>query len=261
MSAREPSTTPPEASPFTYDLHNHSTFSDGQLTPDGVAAVAKAKGLVMGLTDHALMHGKLRSAADFTMYYAAADRNLLLRGLEVDLGIPLTWPVRVLQEADYLIGSLHGLTLDGRDHPFIEYFNYRLGLQDRYELPAAFADRARFLDACLAAFKKGLDDWPITIVGHCTLLPGVERDLPADWVDALIRLAVDHGAAIEISGLWHVPDESFLRRALELGATFSFGSDGHTRGTVGEIGYCREMAERLDLPAGRLFIPKPNRRR
>ena len=223
MSAREPSTIAPEASPFSYDLHNHSTFSDGQLAPDAVAAVGKAKGLVVGLADHALRHGKLRSAADFAMYYATADRHQLLRGLEVDLGIPLIWPVRVLQEADYLIGSLHGLTLDGQEHPFIEYFNHRLGVRDHYEPPAAFADRPRFLEACLAAFKKGLDDWPIAIIGHCTLLPGVERDLPTDWVDALIRLAVDHGAAIEISGLWRVPDESFLRRALDLGATFSFG--------------------------------------
>lgn len=261
MSESEKPAAAPEPSPFAYDLHNHSTFSDGQLSPDGVAAVGKAKGLVIGLADHALMHGRLRSAADFAMYYAAADRNRLLRGLEVDLGVPLTWPIRVLEEADYVIGSLHGLTLDGQEHPFIEYFNHRLGFRDHYEPPAAFADRNRFLDACLAAFRKGLDDWPINILGHCTLLPGVAGDLPVDWIDTLIRLAVDRGVAIEISGLWRVPDATFLRRALELGATFSFGSDGHTRETVGEIGYCREMAEQLDLPAGRLFIPEPKRRR
>lgn len=256
-----PKEKPPEPSPFAYDLHNHSTFSDGQLAPDGVAAVGKAKGLAVGLADHALLHGQLRSAADFAIYYAAADRNGLFRGLEIDLGVPLTWPLRVLEQADYLIGSLHGLELDGRYHPFIEYFNHRLGLQDRYEPPAAFADRVRFLDAALAAFKKGLDDWPIAILGHCTLLPVVEREVPPDWAEAFIKLAVDRGVAIEISGLWRVPREDFLQRAIELGATFSFGSDGHTRGTVGEIDYCREMAEKLGLPAGRMYVPKGKRRR
>jgi len=254
------STSPPRVSPLALDLHNHSTFSDGQLTPDEIAAVGRARGLVLGLADHALLHGRLRSAADFAMYYASADRHGLLRGLEVDLGVPLTWPLRVLKEADYLIGSLHGVEISGRYHPFIDYFNHRLGLEAGYEPPAAFADRVRLLNASLAAFKKGLDDWPISILGHCTLLPGVESEIPMDWAEALIRLAVDRGVAIEISGLWRVPTEDFLRRALELGATFSFGSDGHTRGTVGEIAHCLEMVEKLAIPAGRLLVPKGRRR-
>ncbi len=244
-----------------YDLHNHSSFSDGTLTPEGVAAVAASRGLRAGLADHALAHGRLRTAADFALYYAAARRNGLFGGLEVDLGVPLTWPLRVVETADYIIGSLHGLHLGGEYHEFIEYFNHRLGVNREYQPPAAFADRDRFLDAALAAFREGLVTLPVRILGHCTLLPRWERELPDDFIDALVRLAVEGGVAIEISGLWRVPDERFLRRALELGATFSFGSDGHTQGTVGRIDYCLEMVGRLGIPTERLYVPAARRER
>ncbi|HEY3316311.1 MAG TPA: PHP domain-containing protein [Bacillota bacterium] len=244
----------------TLDLHNHSNFSDGQMPPEGVAQALAAKGLRGGLADHALVHGRLRSAADFALYYAAADRNVLLRGLEVDLGIPLTWPIRVLEEADYLIGSLHGLTIGGEYHSLINYFNHRLGYNPEYQPSPALADRPRVLDAALAAFRQGLDDWPINILGHCTLLPSLEDEVPVDWAEAVIRLAVERGVAIEISGLWRLPSEAFLERALELGATFSVGSDGHTKGTHGQVGYCLEMIQRLGIPSGRLFAPTPRRR-
>lgn len=243
------------------DLHNHSNFSDGQLPPEAVAQTLAAQGLRGGLADHALIHGRLRTAADFALYYAAADRSGLYRGLEVDLGVPLTWPLRVLDEADYLIGSLHALIIGGEEHSLINYFNHRLGYKPDYRPDPVLANRDRLLEAALAAFRQGLDDWPIDILGHCTLLPGLEDDVPEDWAEALIGLAVQRGAAIEISGLWRLPGEVFLRRALERGATFSLGSDGHTKGTYGEIAYCREMIRRVGIPAERMFTPGPRRPR
>ena len=50
------------------------------------------------------------------------------------------------------------------------------------------------------------------------------------------------------------------KRALELGARFSLGSDAHPRQRCGDLAYSRQMVERCHIPLDRLLRPGDVRR-
>ncbi len=74
---------PPLHSPFHYDLHSHSTLSDGTLSPDALVRRAHAQGVdVLALTDHDVTDGLAEAAA------TAAEVGLqLIPGVEISV----TW--------------------------------------------------------------------------------------------------------------------------------------------------------------------------
>jgi predicted metal-dependent phosphoesterase TrpH len=71
-----------------YDLHTHSTASDGTLTPTELVARAAQVGIqVLALTDHDTLNGIAEAQA------AAAERGLtLIPGVEISV----TWSGRTL---------------------------------------------------------------------------------------------------------------------------------------------------------------------
>lgn len=76
-----PSTTPPASSILNADLHCHSVVSDGTLTPEALAARAKANGVELwALTDHDEIGGQHRAAAA-----ARANGMKYLTGTEISV--------------------------------------------------------------------------------------------------------------------------------------------------------------------------------
>ena len=245
------------------DLHLHSTFSDGYVPPAEIAQIMAAKGYRFGLTDHAFYRPMDNPAA--MRAYLDAVSGLpgpgCARGFEVDFGRPWPWPADVLERTDYLIGSLHSLDLDEGFLHFGPFFNYRAGLAAEYRPTLPLGDGRRFLELCLAAIRHSLARQKVQIFGHCTLLPVVadpghpDEYLPRWWQEEIIGLAIDSGAAIEISGAWRVPHPEFIQLAVEMGATFSMGSDGHVRRQIGDLEYPLAMVERFGLSPERLYLP------
>lgn len=98
------------------DLHNHTTFSDGDYTPEELVDKAKALGLkVVGVTDHDTLGGLKRAIA-----HAKA-----IGGIEVFPGVEIS--LRFLRKDIGFVGTLHYLVympeelLD--DSEFVEMTN------------------------------------------------------------------------------------------------------------------------------------------
>ncbi len=106
------------------NLHQHTVFCDGYNTPEEVVLEAIKKGFgAIGFSGHCYM-----SYADYCMTLESeeeykktvnalkvkyADQIDVFLGLEYDLAHP-----RIPEGYDYLIGSIHGLRLEGVDYEF-----------------------------------------------------------------------------------------------------------------------------------------------
>ena len=101
------------------NLHTHTTFCDGKNTPAEMAAAAFAAGLgAIGFSGHSPLEGEewCMAPADLPACRAAveAEREKYAGRMQVFLGLEQVFFSPPPEGAfDYLIGSVHGLRLDG----------------------------------------------------------------------------------------------------------------------------------------------------
>jgi len=218
-----------------FDHHIHSRRSDGTVSLEDRAKSALSI-RPHGISDHYPWPTGMQNDDDVLRYVDDATQLGLRVGIEYDLGVapPLT---RSTHDAlDYVIGSVHGLALDGTR---IGYDLAGALLKGRTAPPYVeaprFADPAlqrRVLETHLALVREGILETGIDIVGHPTMSPlaalgDPESAYPIDWQERFIELCVVHGVAIEINEAYRVPHPAFLERAHARGARFAIGSDSH----------------------------------
>jgi histidinol phosphatase-like PHP family hydrolase len=189
-----------------------------------------------GISDHYPWPTGMRNDGDLLRYLDDAARLGLRVGIEYDLGAAPRLPRSTHDGLDYVIGSVHQLTLDGKR---LGYDAAGAHLKGRtappYAEAARFADPAlqrRMLEAHLALVREGILETGIDILGHPTMSPLMalgdpEAAYPVEWQERLIALCVEHGVAFEINETYRVPHRAFLERAHARGARFSVGSDSH----------------------------------
>ncbi|MFG0307461.1 MAG: DNA polymerase/3'-5' exonuclease PolX, partial [Phycisphaerales bacterium JB040] len=192
------------------DLHTHTTESDGRLSLEESAAIAKKRGFhTLAITDHskssAVANGlsveRLRKQIGTIR---EADKNIkgisLLAGSEVDILVDgsLDYDDDVLAELDVVVASPH------------------VGLKAK---PAQATKR----------LLKAIEHPLVHIIGHPTgrlveRRPGLE---PA--MDELIAAAVEHDVALEINAHWMRLDlrDTHVRAAVEAGCTIAIDCDVH----------------------------------
>lgn len=245
------------------DWHNHTRdFSDGELTLAEVAERGAVLGLRLGVSDHALRDNRrLQTAEQLLAYADALDRYPVLRGIEISLGEPSDPDDRWLPRFTHVIASLHSVPVGGRAVNTTHYLNYRAGVLPTLRPPPAEVEPAAYLDAIPPLLEDTFRRWPVTILGHFALVPGLADRVRPEQVgaclDAVADLCVRHGVAIEINGKSRVPDLDAVRRMAARGATFALGSDGHAAADVGNLAYCRETWAASGLPDERLLAPPP----
>lgn len=249
------------------DWHCHSTWSDGHGTLKELVEQAEARGVTLGISDHALIDNRrLCHGEQMGRYLDAMSRVPVLRGAEISVG-DLSPKIAAIDDLDYVIASLHRINIsEGAVHS-TRYLNYRAGLYPGYRPTVRRYQRQGYFQAWLTALEATIRAWPVTIVGHFCLLPEcanaagsyeVSKDPEPDGVaweflDATIDLCVRHNVAIEMNSKSRVPHAAFVARALERGARFSLGSDAHQRHRAGDLGFGRELVERLGIPHDRLL--------
>ena len=217
-----------------FDHHIHSTRSDGRVSLEDRAKSAAIRR--HGISDHYPWHGRLEGHDALLRYIDDAARLGLRVGIEYDLGVGPSLPRSTHDALDYVIGSVHRVTIDrtavgydaagqflkGRTgHPYAEAGRFRDELLQR-----------RVLEAHLALVREGILETGIDILGHPTMSPlaalgDPEAAYPVEWQERLIALCVEHAVAIEINEAYGVPHRAFLERAQARGAWFSVGSDTH----------------------------------
>jgi len=233
------------ASVFTIcDLHTHTTFSDGRLSPDEVLQAADAKGYRVGIADHCgLADGQLRDDLQFQAYLEAISRLPVLRSAELDLGAGVGVSPELLAQCDYLIGGVHSA-----------------GGLDFFDPAAPPADGREVVDLMLGVIDRGARQHRFHVLAHPGLLPMAMRDrnrqvLDGRWSREVIELALAHGFALEISSRWELPGAGLIREAQRAGVRFSLGSDGHSRERVCQLDYSLAMVAECGLGDGQLLCP------
>jgi len=192
------------------DLHTHTTESDGRMSLEESAAIAKERGFhTLAITDHskssAVANGlsveRLRKQIE-TIHEADKQTTgiSLLAGSEVDILVDgsLDYDDDVLAELDVVVASPH------------------VGLKAK---PAQATKR----------LLKAIEHPLVHIIGHPTgrlveRRPGLE---PA--MDELIAAAVEHDVALEINAHWMRLDlrDTHVRAAVEAGCKIAIDCDVH----------------------------------
>ena len=236
------------------DLHNHSNFSDGDLTIKEIAKRARKQGFALGIADHLSPYHHLRGDEAVLTYIDQIHRVGAFAGCELDLGERIPCSLSVLQQMDYIIGGLHSI----QDFRGLSYFFF-----GKVE---SLTHQEEFMRTILKALEIYVREAPIDILAHPTFIPSFLNLTPREaWTPArrrrLIKIVLEHGVALEISNRWQVPDELFLTEALSAGCTFTMGSDGHHSHDVVNLDYPVQIAQKLGISEERFFVPgvKPKR--
>ncbi len=202
------------------ELHAHTTASDGKLSIEALARVARERGFhTLAITDHspssAIANGldpdRLRRHIDAVREAdAKIDRITLLAGSEVDILADgrLDYDDELLALLDIVVASPHAAL--------------------RQE--AAVATRR-----LLAAVRHPL----VHILGHPTgRILGKREGLSPDMT-ALFEAAAEHDTALEVNANWHRLDlkDSHVRGALAHGCRLAINTDAHDRPHFDFLGY------------------------
>lgn len=267
--------------PQSYDLHTHSTASDGTLAPGELVALAAARGVeVLALTDHDTLEGLAEAQA-------AADANGLIFVPGVEISV--TWGGRTIhiiglgidQQKAPLVNGLAGLLSYRRWRA--EEIGRRLakaGIQDAFEGAKALSNGRLIGRTHFARFlaRKGYAPSEREVF-KSYLVKGKPGHVAGDWASLEEAVGWTRGAAgqaviahparyrftrtkllrligqfkelggigIEVVSSSHTRDECllFARHARERGLLASVGSDFH-----GPENSWAQLGRLPPLPAG-----------
>ena len=209
------------------DYHLHSSFSDGQGTPEDYVISAMKKGLKeIALTEH------VWKTSQWLLDYIGCLRNLrqhyhypILIGVEskaINLKGEIDLNDRWRPQLDLVMGVVHRLPSEN-DYTF---FN---PLQLSPEKAALIET-----EAIVNMVKKG----GIDVLGHPTLAYyryyGEKQLFPIGYIEEIVRAAKRYNVPLEITGSW-CNDYRLLEIAFQEEALISFGSGAHSPQDVGKI--------------------------
>ncbi len=215
------------------DLHVHTNYSDGKLTPLEAGKVAKACGRrYIALTDHSkhltiangLDEKRLaRRNEEIDEANAALKGITLLKGTEVDIlkDGSLDYGDAVLASLDYVIASVHD--------------NFHMGEQKMTE-----------------RIVRAIRNPHVYCIGHLSgRLIGRRDPYPVN-VTAVIEACAESGTALELNGQ---PDrldarDVICREAAGAGVKISLGSDAHSASDLALMDFCVATARRGWLQKG-----------
>lgn len=242
-----------------YDLHAHSTFSDGRATVEYLMQKAEEGNYKTGISDHLFCDGN-NTVEDITHYLDTVLELGIPVGGEANIGEDFLLPDTQIQRFHYLIASVHAIFPEDGPVRFNRYFAMRSGFCDTW--PGYDRSRAEeFLELSYRQIERHFSRYRTEILGHAGVMP-IYDDLPyesntiIDWEKAVVGLCKKYQVALEISSMWSEPYERMLREAKAAGVKFTFGSDCHKLEHVGNLKYSLEMAEKLELTDQELYIPQ-----
>lgn len=241
-----------------YDLHTHTTLSDGKATVDYLIEHARQNGYKTGVSDHLFCEG-IDTQADVVNYLNNVCGRGIPVGGETNIGEELPLSDAVLKRFDYLIASVHAIFPPEGPFRFSRYFAMRGGFRDDWE--GYDTGRAQeYLELSYRQIEDYFSRFRGDIMGHAQAMPFYD-DLPndsdaiIDWENAVIAVLKKHHVALEISGMWKVPYQRMLLKAKKAGLKFTFGSDCHTIEAVGMLDYPKKVFRELNLSEENIFVP------
>lgn len=230
------------------NLHVHLK---GGLTADAALARSRATGVGYGLAVNVGLGFPTTNDAAALAWIDTVRTHPVFVGLQAE---GREWTALLSADAaarfDYIFTDAMTLT-DRRGR------RMRLWIQDE----VVVEDPEEFMDMLVDRTVQILEREPIDIYANPTFLPAsLSNEYDRLWTPArmcrVVDAAVRNGVAIEISGRLKLPRLPFLRMAREAGAKFTFGTN-NSGANIGDIGYCLDMAEALNLSPDDMFVPCP----
>lgn len=241
------------------DCHNHTAeWSDGRQSIEQILGRAKEEGVRVGLSDHAGLGDYLNSNDRLLAYADFLSQYPVARGLEMDLGRGFMVEDSARKKFDYMIGSVHGIVLNGLRIGFGPLIKFLKGGLPDYDPNHQIKDWELFFKTHLEVLRKEFSEQDYSILGHCTMLPAMalgkpEESFPEWWEEELINLLLMHNVAMEMSNRWLTPYDRLMERAVRAGVTFSVGSDGHSPERTCDLTYPKKMIEKFGVGEDRIF--------
>lgn len=231
------------------NLHQHCVFCDGKNTPEEVVLTAIEKGFgSIGFSSHCYMeYAKyycmpLEKVADYKkeihrLKMKYADQIDVFCGLEYDICCP-----EKPEGFDYLIGSIHGLRLDGVDYEFDGIAEHFQGMIDEH----FGGDGMAFAKEYYRQLAWLPDFAPVDIIGHFDLITKHRNSVKffdestREYRDAAIGAAealagrvplfeVNTGAIARGYRNTPYPDRFIIKEMKRLGYGVVISSDCHQR--------------------------------
>jgi histidinol phosphatase-like PHP family hydrolase len=235
------------------DLHVHLSR---EITFERLAELSRERGFQVGLVEHpGPRYSRMTDDKALNAYLDRADQFGFYRGLQpVDLGWRKLFGKATLARLDYVLMDALEIP-DGKG-------GYSILWHDDFEV----GDEDAFMDRYVAFYVQILEEEKPDIVASPTFLPKrVRGRYDALWTDArmekVIQAAVRNRAALEINSLYRIPARRFVAKAREMGAKFSFGSNGRTAEVIGALDYSFETARQCQLAAADMFLPRTAKNR
>ncbi len=209
--------------PTLYDLHIHSSYSDGYADVNEIVHRANMLRLeTIAITDHFWPSiGSQRGGKNiienrrYEIETAREDypKLVILDGAEVDIQSNggLAPVAGGLEQFDIIIGSFHWVS-DSR--------------------------------TWASALTKALQKPQFQILGHWDGYLSSYRDEDGQ---AVAQSLADTGIAIELNGRYIPERTEFFELARDCGCVFSVGSDSHSVETIGQLDYQRKLVADLEL--------------
>ena len=216
-----------------FDLHIHSTYSDGAATVDEIARKAKEMGLkVIAIVDHSVEHR-----------FGVTEDKVKRRQMEIE-------EARERYDIEILSGVECGILPGGEIQ--LPNFDFDLVVASIHDFLPAHEYYNR-LKLCLVKYHD-----KINVLGHIHSdrfgLAG--RDLIKDL--EIIDLLVETEVALEINTAHRAPPLDFLEMCSGKKLYYSVGSDAHTLDRVGDVKWGMEIAKRY-LKNGKTILDKLNK--
>ena len=249
------------------DCHAHTTFSDGELTPEALVAAAEARGVRPSVADHCSrdVAFAVKEVPAFEAYVSSLER---MREAVPDLAISgeFCWHDALWREVPrplwarltHAVGSVHAVHLPpelggGRLHMFARRWPEGL-------------DVDAYMDAHVADVERFLGEMPVDVFAHPTLVPLPLRAHPSEelWTEAreerLVAALGRSGVAFEVSNRYR-PPARLVARAAAAGVRLSLGSDGHAAEQVADVAWPLATARAAGVSDAELYEPTVHGRR
>ncbi len=242
------------------DLHTHTNLSDANFSPAELVKTETAMGLTCGVSDHVFCGG-IYTLSDVKNYLDVLDEYPVYRAVETNMEHDSSLPDELDDRLDYVIAAVHSMP-DGRGGrvDLGAYFANRTGYHGGYRRNHSPFMARYYLAYILREIEKKFENHRVDIFAHCTALPCYDElqgtRFLRDWENAVIALCVKHNVAIELSGLFRVPNLDLVLRAKAAGAVFSTGSDCHEALQIGDLRYPEQIIEAAGLTSEDLFVPR-----
>lgn len=232
-----------------FDLHIHTTFSDGECSIDKVRIIAKLKRLnFVAIADHYSEYKKVpnrMTGKTIQKYLEKLDEVGVYKSVEVDIleDGSVSISKKNANRFDFIIAGVHTLR------------NRKFWIDPRpIWNPKGFVDDLR--KVLIKAMGTGLVD----VLAHPTWLPWsirhmTNRLIDKHWIKSIVTTAKENDVAMEINGAWKVPKEFFVYECLRQRVSVAVGSDAHKCSSIGEISYPVLLLKSLNIPIDLMFVP------